>query len=100
MTSIPNPLEHHVPEHVLPPASPHARLRSLDHACRAARILDELRGQNTLVLDLTHITPIVDYFVITTATSTRQMRAQCVSASPDVRVMCTRAAVSSRGVMP
>ena len=49
--------------------------RSLDQACEAARIMDEYRGQNTLVLDLTAITPIVDYFVITTGSSSRQMKA-------------------------
>lgn len=36
---------------------------------------DDFRGQNTLVLDLTGVTPIFDYFVITTATSRRQMAA-------------------------
>ena len=49
--------------------------RSLDQACEAARIMDEYRGQNTVVLDLTAITPIVDYFVITTGSSSRQMKA-------------------------
>ena len=41
----------------------------------AARVLDEFRGQETVVLDLTKVTPIVDYFIVTTATSSRQMRA-------------------------
>ena len=49
--------------------------RSLQQACTAARVLEDYRGQETLVLDLTAITPIVDYFVITTSTSNRQMRA-------------------------
>jgi ribosome-associated protein len=34
-----------------------------------------LRGKETLVLDLTEVTPIVDYFVISTGSSGRQMRA-------------------------
>jgi len=34
-----------------------------------------MRGRETLVLDLTEVTPIVDYFVITTGSSGRQMRA-------------------------
>jgi ribosome-associated protein len=33
-----------------------------------------MRGRDTLVLDLTEVTPIVDYFVITTASSSRQMK--------------------------
>lgn len=36
---------------------------------------DDYRGQNTVVLDLTAVTPIFDYFVVTTGSSPRQMRA-------------------------
>jgi ribosome-associated protein len=49
--------------------------RSLEQACLCAKIADDYRGQNTQVLNLTEITPIVDFFVITTATSRRQMLA-------------------------
>ncbi|MEZ6042734.1 MAG: ribosome silencing factor [Planctomycetaceae bacterium] len=48
---------------------------SLANACAAGRIADELRGQNILVLDMTKLTSIVDFFVIATATSKRQMHA-------------------------
>ena len=48
---------------------------SLDHACRCAYLCDQFRGQETFVLDLTAITPLFDYFVITTATNRRQMHA-------------------------
>lgn len=51
-----------------------SRERSLFQACLSAQAADSLRGQDTLVLDLTEVTPIVDYFVITTGSSTRQMR--------------------------
>jgi ribosome-associated protein len=51
------------------------RERSIRHACLFARIADEYRGRDTIVLDLTAVTPIFDFFVLTTATSTRQMRA-------------------------
>ena len=60
------------------PGEPVARAtnkRGLMHACLCANVADEYRGQETLVLDLTAVTPIVDYFVITTATSKRQMHA-------------------------
>lgn len=40
-----------------------------------AKIADDYRGKDTLVLDMTEITPIVDYFVLTTGTSRRQMHA-------------------------
>ncbi len=48
---------------------------SLANALNAAIIADQFRGQNILVLDLTHITSIVDFFVIATATSQRQAHA-------------------------
>jgi len=44
-------------------------------ACQAARIADDYRSRDVVVLDLTAITPIVDYFVVATGTSRRQMRA-------------------------
>ncbi|QDU36892.1 Ribosomal silencing factor RsfS [Maioricimonas rarisocia] len=52
-----------------------ASSRSLQHACLCARACDNLRGENTIVLDLTGITPLFDYFVITTGNSRRQMHA-------------------------
>lgn len=48
---------------------------SLDNALAAARCADELRGQDIVVLDLTSLTSIVDFFVVVTATSQRQMHA-------------------------
>lgn len=47
---------------------------SLHLACLAAQTIEEMRGQDAVVLDLTRITPIADYFVIATGTSSRQMR--------------------------
>jgi ribosome-associated protein len=46
-----------------------------DWACQAGRIADEFRSRNVVVIDLTSITPIVDYIVVATGTSGRQMRA-------------------------
>lgn len=51
------------------------RERSRQDACLCARIADEFRGRDTVVLDLTDVTPIVDFFVITTGINPRQMRA-------------------------
>lgn len=51
------------------------RQRALADACRCAQIAEEYRGKDTVVLDLTDVTPIVDFFVITTGTSPRQLRA-------------------------
>ncbi|OYW24340.1 MAG: ribosome silencing factor [Planctomycetales bacterium 12-60-4] len=51
------------------------RQRSLDDACRCAQIAEEFRGRDIVVLDLTEVTPIFDYFVIATGTNPRQMYA-------------------------
>jgi ribosome-associated protein len=57
------------------PRTPELYAASLANAITAARIADEDRGQNIVVLDLTGVTSIVDFFVIATATSQRQMHA-------------------------
>lgn len=44
-------------------------------ACRAARIASDYRSRDVVVLDLTAVTPVVDYFVIASGTSPRQMQA-------------------------
>ncbi len=44
-------------------------------ACLCASIAEDYKGKETFVLDLTGVTPIVDYFVVTTGTSRRQMLA-------------------------
>lgn len=60
---------------VPPPRSKSLYETSLGNAVTAARIADQLRGQNIVVLDLTGVTSIVDFFVIVTGTSPRQMHA-------------------------
>jgi len=52
-----------------------AQQRSLARACLCAQIAEDYRGQDSLVLDLTGVTPIVDFFVVTTGSSSRQMKA-------------------------
>jgi ribosome-associated protein len=46
-------------------------VRALEHARVCARIADDNRGRDILLLDLRAATPLVDYFVIITATSRR-----------------------------
>jgi ribosome-associated protein len=43
-------------------------------ACQCAKTAEDMRGKDTIVLDLTEVTAIVDFFVITTGASGRQMR--------------------------
>ena len=49
--------------------------RSLLNAVKAARCADEMRAKDIVVLDMTRIASIVDFFVIATGTSRRQMHA-------------------------
>ena len=51
------------------------RERGLEDARTCAQLADSFRGKDTILLDLTEITPICDYFVITTGASPRQLRA-------------------------
>jgi ribosome-associated protein len=46
---------------------------ALDRACLAAKVAAENKGQNVVVLDLREVTPIFDYFVISTGASRRQV---------------------------
>ena len=72
--------------------NPRADLRalSLKTACLCARAAEDSRGKETLVLDLTEITPIVDFFVITTGSSGRQMRAVAEEVDRMMRIAGSR----------
>ncbi|MEZ6123786.1 MAG: ribosome silencing factor [Planctomycetaceae bacterium] len=62
-------------ETVNAPRSPDLYQRSLQNALIAARCADEMRARDVVVLDMTKIASIVDFFVIATGTSRRQMHA-------------------------
>lgn len=49
--------------------------RSLQRALLAARIAEENRGRDIVVLDLREMTSIFDYFVVVSGTSRRQLHA-------------------------
>jgi ribosome-associated protein len=57
------------------PALTERQQASRELASLAAQACEDLKGKETVVLDLTPVTPIADFFVVTTATSSRQMRA-------------------------
>src|SRR6516165_6464373 len=67
--------EHDVQDPALPTAvartTPERLARALEHAQVCARIADDNRGKDVLLLDLRAATPVVDYFVIITANSRR-----------------------------
>ncbi len=58
------------------PVPPHPSLPSaLQRACVAAKTAADNKGQDVLVLDLRAITPIFDFFVLSTGASRRQVHA-------------------------
>ncbi len=60
------------------PLSPKQKARlekSRSDASQIARLCEEFRGKETVVLDLSAITPIMDFFVITTCNNPRTMAA-------------------------
>ncbi len=46
-------------------------------AVEAAYLAANTRGQNVVVLDVSGISPVTDFFVLVTGTSARQMRSVC-----------------------
>lgn len=59
----------------MPPRDADLYSRSLANALTAARCADEMRAKDIVVLDMTKIASIVDFFVIATGTSRRQLHA-------------------------
>jgi ribosome-associated protein len=68
-------LQDNVPFQAAGRSQPDRLERALEHARVCARIADDNRAKDILVLDLREATPLVDYFVIATAASRRQSHA-------------------------
>jgi ribosome-associated protein len=49
--------------------------RGLERAFRAARIAEENRGTNIVILDMRELTSVFDFFIIANGTSRRQLHA-------------------------
>jgi ribosome-associated protein len=64
-----------VPSHAVEQRSPDRVKQALEHSRIAARIADDNRARDILLLDLRQATPLLDFFVIATATSRRQSHA-------------------------
>ena len=56
-----------------------------DLALTAARVVEETRGSDIVVLDLRKVTDVFDYFVIATGSSRRQMHAMADEVKQTVR---------------
>jgi ribosome-associated protein len=61
-----------VPHHATERREPRRASLALERARACARIADDNRGKDILLLDLRQTTPLVDFFVIVTAISRRQ----------------------------
>src|SRR5262249_43965923 len=64
-----------VPHTAVARTTPERVARALDLAAACARVADDNRGKDILLLDLRKATCLVDFFVIVTATSRRQSHA-------------------------
>jgi ribosome-associated protein len=71
----PTVLQDDVPHHATERRDPRRAALALERARACAKIADENRGKDILLLDLRRTTPLVDFFVIITAVSRRQSRA-------------------------
>ncbi len=65
--------------------NPDRLAKALEHARLAARIAEENRAKDVLVLDLRKATPLLDYFVIATASSRRQANAIAVDIDAEMK---------------
>jgi ribosome-associated protein len=64
-----------IPHHAVDRRAPDRVNQALEHARLAARIADDNRAKEILLLDLRQATPLLDFFVIATASSRRQSHA-------------------------
>jgi ribosome-associated protein len=70
-----NPVQDDVPWAAVARGKPERLAKALEHARLCARIADDNRAKDVLLLDLRQATPLVDFFVIATADSRRQSNA-------------------------
>ncbi len=68
-------IQDEVPHHATDRRQPNRMGVALDHARLCARIADDNRARDIVLLDLRKATPLVDYFVIATSGSRRQSNA-------------------------
>jgi ribosome-associated protein len=59
--------------------------KALEHARICARIADDNRAKGILLLDVRAVTPLVDFFVIASATSRRQAHAVAVEIDAEMK---------------
>jgi ribosome-associated protein len=66
-------------------AHPERVEKALEHARFCARIADDNRGRDIVLLDLRKATPLVDFFVVVTAASRRQANAIAIEIDAEMK---------------
>jgi ribosome-associated protein len=74
-----------IPANAAARTSPERLTRALEHARACARIADDNRGRDILLLDVRNATPLMDYLVIATATSRRQSHAIAIEVDQEMK---------------
>lgn len=74
-TAITRISQDEVPRHALERREPRRQEVALERARICARLASDNRGKDVLLLDLREATPLIDFFVIATASARRQGRA-------------------------
>jgi ribosome-associated protein len=78
--------------------TPEQDLESLDLAQFIARIIDEKQGVDTLILPVGDILSITEYFVVTSASNPRLVRAIADSVLTGIRELAGRGPLRSEGI--
>ena len=80
-----NPVQDDVPSAAVARGKPERLAKALEHARICARIADDNRAKDILLLDLRQATPLVDFFVIATAASRRQANAIAIEIDAEMK---------------
>ncbi len=78
-------IQDEVPHHATDRRQPDRVNVALEHARLCARIADDNRARDILLLDLRQATPLVDFFVIVTAASRRQNNAIAIEIDQEMK---------------
>jgi ribosome-associated protein len=79
-----------VPANAVARTEPARVEKALEHAQMCARIADDNRGREILLLDLRKATPLVDFFVIVSAASRRQANAIAIEIDAEMKTVGER----------
>ncbi len=78
-------IQDEVPHHAADRRQPDRMAVALERARTCARIADDNRARDIVLLDLRKATPLVDFFVIVTATSRRQSTAIAIEIDQEMK---------------